>query len=330
MFQIHYNCLQCGKLFRTKNSLDKHISVYHKFFYKTLKRDKRKRNKVKKNQEQINKKEIEKDPLDDEEIGTGTEFTKEGVRDNSYDLHNEIFMNDKHIFNNERNIEIDTQNNLKNEQQPPNFERFINEFDEIWIEFYILYLESKISSSQADKLLHFIDRYFTPKGGEKLPKTMRTLKKKINSFINIQKPKEIDLIPKKYIEKKGNIILLQEKIETKYFSPITWINLVLHSEIIKHLSIKKNEEIENLVTNEGFIPSRFSSFPAFDQKIKKIPKINAEHLFLIGFYYDEFKCTESFSLGGLYMFIDNLEYSWRLKDQTIFFNFTFARKNLYQ
>ncbi|KAJ3426177.1 hypothetical protein M0812_28627 [Anaeramoeba flamelloides] len=25
-----------------------------------------------------------------------------------------------------------------------------------------------------------------------------------------------------------------------------------------------------------------------------------------------------FSLGGLYMFIDNLEYSWRLKDQTIF------------
>ncbi|KAJ3446473.1 hypothetical protein M0812_08282 [Anaeramoeba flamelloides] len=147
---------------------------------------------------------------------------------------------------------------------------------------------------------------------------MRTLKKKINSFINIQKPKEIDLISKKYIEKKGNIILLQEKIETKYFSPITWINLVLHSEIIKHLSIKKNEEIENLVTNEGFIPSRFSSFPAFDQKIKKIPKINAEHLFLIGFYYDEFKCTESFSLGGLYMFIDNLEYSWRLKDQTIF------------
>ncbi|KAJ3426463.1 pr domain zinc finger protein [Anaeramoeba flamelloides] len=211
MFQIHYNCLQCGKLFRTKNSLDKHISVYHKFFYKTLKRDKRKRNKVKKNQEQIKKKEKEKDPLDDEEIGTGTEFTEEGVRDNSYDLHNEIFMNDKHIFNNERNIEIDTQNNLKNEQQPPNFERFIIEFDEIWIEFYILYLESKISSSQADKLLHFIDRYFTPKGGEKLPKTMRTLKKKINSFINIQKPKEIDLISKKYIEKKGNIILLQEK-----------------------------------------------------------------------------------------------------------------------
>ncbi|KAJ3430474.1 c2h2 type zinc finger transcription factor family-related [Anaeramoeba flamelloides] len=84
MFHIHYNCLQCGKLFRTKNSLDKHISCYHVNFYKTVRKEKRKRNRVEYIQEQIDKKEKEKEKENkkekekENEDGGETEFIEEG------------------------------------------------------------------------------------------------------------------------------------------------------------------------------------------------------------------------------------------------------------
>ncbi|KAJ3438411.1 c2h2 type zinc finger transcription factor family-related [Anaeramoeba flamelloides] len=290
MFHIHYNCLQCGKLFRTKNSLDKHISCYHVNFYKTVRKEKRKRNRVEYIQEQIDKKEKEKEKENEKEKekekenedGGETEFIEEGEINTSNNFINSRGLED--IIHHNKDNQLPTQNNIKNEQPLPNFDRFINEFDEMWIEFYILYLESKISSAQAEKILHFIEKFFYPKGGKRLPKTMRTLKKKINQLINIQHPKDINLISKKYIEKSGKLILLEDKIQTKYFSPITWINMVVHSDIIKHLSFKKNEEIENLVTNEGFFPfAFFQVFRRLMKKINKIPKIDPDLLFLIGF-----------------------------------------------
>ncbi|KAJ6246371.1 hypothetical protein M0813_19511 [Anaeramoeba flamelloides] len=146
------------------------------------------------------------------------------------------------------------------------------------------------------------------------------------SDLDFRSAKKIKIHYKSIIERSGQIVLVEKIIKTRYFSPITWVNFVVNSSIINYLVEKKKKEIENLVSKNDFNPSSFSSFPSFNKKIKNIPNINADHLILIGFYYDDFKCTDSFSLGGLYMFIDNLEYSWRLKDQTIFLIALFPAK----
>ncbi|KAJ6236710.1 DNAj [Anaeramoeba flamelloides] len=254
---------------------------------KQITNKKESKKKRKRNEKEKNKKSKRKEK---ETINKKTNDLQEGVNLIDHVLDPDTILLDEQISNNQSNC-IPNEDILRNEQPTPNFQQFEDQINELCIDFYILYLESKISSSQAER-----------------------------------SEKKIKIHYKSIIERSGQIVLVEKIIKTRYFSPITWVNFVVNSSIINYLVEKKKKEIENLVSKNDFNPSSFSSFPSFNKKIKNIPNINADHLILIGFYYDDFKCTDSFSLGGLYMFIDNLEYSWRLKDQTIFLIALFPAK----
>ncbi|KAJ6231454.1 zinc finger protein zat1-related [Anaeramoeba flamelloides] len=197
---------------------------------------------------------------------------------------------------------IDKKNQKIEEMEKQQQERCVDhEFIDINIEYEVL---DELFENQKDE--------------EEPPKTMRTINKHLTENINIKKAKDIDFTLETLVGKKSQLVLETERIKTKYYSPITWLNLFVNTKLLNTCVQREDLNIGIPVHQEGYKPTKISSTTAFQEKIKSFPDVGADFQIMIGFYYDDFESTSTFSLGGLYMFIDNLDFSWRLKDQTIF------------
>ncbi|KAJ6250823.1 hypothetical protein M0813_15639 [Anaeramoeba flamelloides] len=168
------------------------------------------------------------------------------------------------------------------------------------------------------KDLEIHNKYFISKSGNPLPKTMRTLDKYLTENINLNGPQDIKIKLQTLVSKKLQLGIERETIKTKYFSPITWLNLFVNTNLLNALVNKNDLNQGILVHKNGYTPTKISNTLAYQEKISKFQDVDADYQIMLGFYYDDFESTSTFSLGGLYMFVDNLDYTWRLKDQTIF------------
>ncbi|KAJ6239849.1 ubiquitin-like-specific protease 2b-related [Anaeramoeba flamelloides] len=127
-------------------------------------KQKEKEKEMKKEKEQEKVKEKEK-----ETINKKTNDLQEGVNLIDHVLDPDTILLDEQISNNQSNC-IPNEDSLRKEQPTPNFQQFEEQINELCIDFYSLYLESKISSSQAERFLHFINKFFFTKKGQNLPK----------------------------------------------------------------------------------------------------------------------------------------------------------------
>ncbi|KAJ6230240.1 zinc finger protein [Anaeramoeba flamelloides] len=293
MLQINHRCKYCCENFSRLSQLEKHILRKHNI---VLPRSNNEETTPKKTIDKKNQK-IEEMEKQQQERCVDHEFIDINIE---YEVLDELFENQK------------------DEEEPPKFRKFQFAFDEHWIDFYLLTLETKISSRIAERVLVYINRFFIPKSGNPLPKTMRTINKHLTENINIKKAKDIDFTLETLVGKKSQLVLETERIKTKYYSPITWLNLFVNTKLLNTCVQREDLNIGIPVHQEGYKPTKISSTTAFQEKIKSFPDVGADFQIMIGFYYDDFESTSTFSLGGLYMFIDNLDFSWRLKDQTIF------------
>ncbi|KAJ6230802.1 hypothetical protein M0813_06370 [Anaeramoeba flamelloides] len=258
MLQINHRCKYCCENFSRLSQLEKHTLTKHKIILTKTINDKRSQNK--KYNQKNNKIEEKEIPQDDKHMGY--EFT------------------DIDIDFEESDILFEKQ---KDEQDPPTFGKFKYEVDEKWIDFYLLTLESKISSRIAERILTFINKFFLPKSGNQLPKTMRTINKYLTKNINIKKASNIDITLNKLFDKNSQLVIEKERIKTKYYSPITWLNLFVNSKLLNTL-VKKEDLNKGIPVHEdGYIPTKISSTAAFQEKIQLFPDVGADVQIMLGF-----------------------------------------------
>ncbi|KAJ6248774.1 zinc finger protein dzip1 [Anaeramoeba flamelloides] len=303
MLHIYHRCPYCCESFSKNSSLQIHIFKKHGNY----------QNSHQRGGNILGEESLKYSPDQNHEENTTHPFTENlddnlGVDNTTVPLQNNLRCEEKEKKN----------ETPKNYQEVPSFKKFQENFDDHWVDFYVLTLEMKISTRVSERVLKFINKYFITKCGNPLPKTMRTLNKYLIDNINLNKPQDIKIKLQTLISKKHQLEIERETIKTTYFSPITWLNLFMNTNLLNALVLKNDLNRGILVHKNGYRPTKISNTEAYQEKISKFPDVGADYQIMLGFYYDDFESTSTFSLGGLYMFIDNLDYTWRLKDQTIF------------
>ncbi|KAJ6255441.1 hypothetical protein M0813_11317 [Anaeramoeba flamelloides] len=171
----------------------------------------------------------------------------------------------------------------KNYQDVPSFKKFQESFDEHWVDFYVLTLEMKISTRVSERILKFINKYFISKSGNPLPKTMRTLDKYLTENINLNGPQDIKIKLQTLVSKKLQLGIERETIKTKYFSPITWLNLFVNTNLLNALVNKNDLNQGILVHKNGYTPTKISNTLAYQEKISKFQDVDADYQIMLGF-----------------------------------------------
>ncbi|KAJ6231528.1 hypothetical protein M0813_05956 [Anaeramoeba flamelloides] len=114
--------------------------------------------------------------------------------------------------------------------------------------------------------------------------------------------------------------------DIEYCSPIQWINYLVNSNGFENIIISPNNYFQGSPVNQKkFKPMQINETKGFQNR--GLRKKEDETLLLISFYYDHHKTGKS-SLGGLYMFVENVKSCWRMKDPLIFLiaNFPYELK----
>ncbi|KAJ6237784.1 hypothetical protein M0813_26577 [Anaeramoeba flamelloides] len=256
----------------------------------------------------------------DQSFGVGFDI------ENFYDDHddeNENRNNKSYIGSNEH-----FQACLSNRIYPPDWTKVNSTCGDVWLELFQICRKRNIPNSVLDCILGWVNKYFLLKNekGKKLPNYSKYFYSNLMNLLPVIQSEPKTLISNKWESEKNKWNFICRKGDIEYCSPIQWINYLVNSNVFENIIISPTDYFHGFpVDQKNFKPMQISETKGFIKRnfIKK----EEETLLLISFYYDHHKTGKS-SLGGLYMFVENVKSCWRMKDPLIFLiaNFPYELK----
>ncbi|KAJ3438160.1 hypothetical protein M0812_17340 [Anaeramoeba flamelloides] len=281
---------------------------------KNLKNYKEK-NQIKKKKNIICEERISEEPDQSFEFGFDAETSYDCENENSDD---ECYKGSVEYF----------QTCFSNFIYPPDWTKVHSICGEVWLDLFQICRKRNIPNTVLDCILGWVNKYFILKNekGKKLPNYSKYFYSNLMNLLPVIQSEPKTLICNKWESEKNKWNSKCRKGDIEYCSPIQWINYLVNSNVFENIIISPDDQFGGFpVDQKNFKPMQISETIGFIKRnfIKK----EEETLLLISFYYDHHKTGKS-SLGGLYMFVENVRSCWRLKDPLIFLiaNFPYELK----